>query len=75
MAARGQSWYGSLIRLGWNQQVALATWTIAHNLQRYPSITVTDNSGRVVAPDISYVDGNIIQITHSSPLTGWAYLN
>jgi hypothetical protein len=29
-----------------DQQVALATWTVAHNLGKYPSVTVIDSTRR-----------------------------
>lgn len=59
----------------WAQSIALAVWTIPHNLARYPSVTVVDTTGSVVTPDIAYVDQNTIQITHGLPLAGSAYLN
>ncbi|KZK31513.1 hypothetical protein A4F85_01895 [Delftia sp. GW456-R20] len=57
-------------------QSSLATvWTIAHNLGRYPSITVVDNLGGQLYPDVRYLDADIVQITHSVPLTGRAFCN
>ena len=50
-------------------------WTIAHNLGRYPSITVVDNLGGQLYPDVRYLDADIAQITHSVPLTGRAFCN
>lgn len=57
------------------QSVAASVWTVAHNLGRYPSITVVDNLGGQLYPDVRYVDADIAQITHSVPLTGRAYCN
>lgn len=57
------------------QSVPAAVWTVAHNLGRYPSITVVDNLGGQLYPDVRYVDADIAQITHSVPLTGRAYCN
>ncbi|EZP56411.1 hypothetical protein [Delftia sp. RIT313] len=57
------------------QSAAAAVWTVAHNLGRYPSITVVDNLGGQLYPDVRYVDADIVQITHSVPLTGRAYCN
>jgi hypothetical protein len=59
----------------WNQTLALAVWTVPHNLRRYPAVTVVDTLGNVVAPDMRYVDNNIVQITHGTALAGKAYLN
>lgn len=57
------------------QSVAAAVWTVPHNLGRYPSITVVDNLGGQLYPDVRYIDTDIAQITHSVPLTGRAYCN
>lgn len=57
------------------QSTALAVWTIAHNLGRRPSITVTDHLGRRIEPDVDYLDSELAQVTHSVPLTGFAYCN
>lgn len=57
------------------QDVASAVWTIAHNLNRFPSVTVTDHLGEILAVDAKYLDENIVRITHGVPLTGYAYLN
>lgn len=59
----------------WDQAIALAVWTVPHNLQRFPSVTVVDASGRKVEPDITYIDQDIVQITHGRPETGSAYFN
>lgn len=57
------------------QAIALPVWTVPHNLSRHPSVTTTDNLGNVVYGDVAYVDSNIVQITHGSALTGFAYCN
>lgn len=57
------------------QDLPAATWTVTHNLGRHPSITVVDNLGGQLYPDVRYVDADIAQITHSVPLTGRAYCN
>ncbi|EQM71785.1 hypothetical protein L682_29525 [Aquipseudomonas alcaligenes OT 69] len=50
-------------------------WTVPHNLQRFPSVTVVDSAGRKVEPDITYIDQDIVQITHGRPEIGTAYFN
>lgn len=57
------------------QSSAAATWTINHNLQKYPSITVVDSSGNVVVGFETYTNNNQITITFSAPFSGSAYLN
>lgn len=51
------------------------TWTIAHNLNKYPAITIVDDSGEITMGDISYVDENNVTITFSAPISGRVFLN
>lgn len=57
------------------QATPAAIWTVAHNLGRRPSVSVTDHLGNLVLPDVAYVDDDIVQVTHGVPLTGYAYCN
>ena len=57
------------------QTIPLAVWTVPHNLNRRPSITVTDPLGNVIAPDVRYLDNAIVQVIHGTPLAGFAYCN
>lgn len=66
---------GSATTYIWNQVVALSTWTVPHNLNRYPSVTVVDGAGRRIESDITYVSSDIVQVTHGAALSGKAYLN
>ena len=57
-------------------QVAPATvWNIQHNLNNFPSITVIDNAGTVVAGQYKYIDNNNVTLTFSAGFAGKAYLN
>lgn len=58
----------------WEQSIPLAVWTVPHNQNRYPAVTVTDAAGNVVQPDVRYVDDNIVQVSHGLPMTGSVYL-
>jgi len=58
-----------------HQATPADVWTVPHNLQRRPSVMVTDLAGNTVISDIRYVDDNIIQITHGRPVAGFAYCN
>lgn len=66
---------GSASAFTWTQDIPLSVWTIAHNLGRFPSVTVVDLQGRKVEPDISYVDNTTLQITHGAAYAGKAFLN
>ena len=57
------------------QSVASASWTITHNLNKYPSVTVVDSAGSVVVGDVQYLSLNDVVITFSGPFSGTAYLN
>lgn len=57
------------------QGLASDTWTITHNLGRYPSITVVDSSNKEVIGDIQYITLNQVVITFNGGFSGKAYLN
>jgi len=59
----------------WTQDIPLAVWTVPHNRGRFPSVTVVDHLGNRVEPDVTYIDQNIVQITHGRPEIGRAYFN
>jgi hypothetical protein len=50
-------------------------WTITHNLDRYPSVSVVDSADNMVVGDVEYVDSNTIEITFCASFSGKAYLN
>ena len=60
------------------QSVANTTWTITHNMKKYPSVTPVNNS------NVKYMDASISSITYdsidqitivfTSAVTGYAYL-
>lgn len=58
-----------------NQIASSATWNIAHNLNKYPSVTVVDSGNNVVIGDIQYSDLNNLVVTFTGGVTGKAYLN
>lgn len=57
------------------QSTASAEWSIAHNLGKFPSVTVVDSAGTVVYGDVTYIDSNNLKITFSAEFGGTAYLN
>jgi hypothetical protein len=58
-----------------NQASAASVWTINHNLQFIPNITVVDSSGTVVEGSYNYPDENTVVLTFSSAFAGKAYLS
>lgn len=57
------------------QTVASATWTIQHNLNKYPSVTIVDSADSVVEGSITYLSTNLIEVTFTSQFVGRAFLN
>lgn len=58
-----------------DQGVASATWSITHNLNKKPSVTVVDSAENVVIGEIEYNNDTSITITFSGAFSGKAYLN
>ena len=50
-------------------------WTIQHNLDKFPSVTVVDTANTVVNSQINYIDKNNITINNTAQFAGKAYLN
>ena len=57
------------------QTVPSATWTVQHNLEKFPSITVVDTGQTVVVGDYTYTDNNNVILEFSAAFAGKAYLN
>ena len=54
----------------------VTTWTITHNLDKYPSVMTVDNNGDEIFGAITYNSKNELVITFKSPgVAGYAYLN
>lgn len=57
------------------QSVASALWTITHNLGIYPSVSVVDSAGTVCVGDVTYVNGNTVEVAFRGAFSGKAYLS
>ena len=58
-----------------NQNVASITWTIAHNLNKFPSVTVALSTGQQGFGDVTFIDENNLTITFAGAESGKAYMN
>jgi len=58
-----------------NQNTTSSTWVVAHNLNKFPSVTVVDSAGTIVIGEIDYIDMNNVTLTFSAAFSGVAYLN
>lgn len=52
-----------------------AEWTITHNLNKYPSVTIVDSADRVVVGDVEYISLNQLKVSFTAAFSGQAYLN
>ncbi len=51
------------------------TWTITHNLLKFPSVTVVDSANRVVVGEVEYINENSLVVSFSGGFSGKAYIN
>jgi hypothetical protein len=54
---------------------ASSSWTVAHGLAKFPSVTVVDDGDNVIYGDVAYTDQNELTINFSSSVSGKAYIN
>ena len=58
-----------------DQQVASTTWTVNHNMNKYPSVNIVDSANDEVTGEVKYNSLNQITITFTAAFSGKAYLN
>lgn len=57
------------------QTVASSVWTVSHNLNKFPSVTIVDSANDEVFGEVKHVDENNVIITFSAGFSGKAYFN
>ena len=57
------------------QSTAATTWMIQHNLNKYPSVMITDNDGYEVVAVVRHLSINSLSISFTQPFAGVAYFN
>lgn len=55
------------------QDAPSVLWTMHHNLNAYPNVTIVDTLGRQIEADIVYVDANTTTAGFEPPTTGKAF--
>ena len=65
----------SLVSYRHTQNTPLTTWTINHNLNFYPNVTVFNSAGNQVEGNITHIDETSLTITFSSNVSGKAHLS
>jgi hypothetical protein len=58
-----------------DQAVPSDTWVISHDLNKYPSVTVTDSAGTQFMAQVEYNSRNQLTVYLNGATTGKAYLN
>lgn len=59
----------------YDQGEAATTWTITHNLNKFPSVTVVDSGGANIMCKITYINSNQCELKFNAAFKGKAYLN
>ena len=57
------------------QIISSDTWIINHNLNKRPSINISDSAGTTLIGDTEYVDDNVVIEHFTNQYSGEAYLN
>ena len=63
------------VNFDFTQGVPSVLWTIKHDLNKFPSVTVVNEQKETVVGSIKYIDKDNITITFSAAFSGYAYLN
>lgn len=58
-----------------DQQTASTTWTITHNMGKFPSVTIVDTAGDEMEGGVTHNSNNQLTIVFSASVSGKVYLN
>lgn len=58
-----------------DQQTALSSWVVTHNMNKYPAVSVVDTANDEVIGQVTYNTLNQLTITFTAAFSGKAYLN
>jgi hypothetical protein len=58
-----------------SQNVPAARWSVTHNLDKRPSVTIVDSGESVVVGDVQYTDNNSVVLVFTAAFSGKAYFN
>ena len=59
----------------YNQVAAAATWSVPHNLGKYPTVGVVDTGNNWLIADVHYVDVNNLTVSFAGATSGKVYCN
>lgn len=57
------------------QAVSAEEWTINHNMNKKPSVTIVDSANTYVLGEVEYLDKNALVVRFKFPFKGKAHLN
>lgn len=57
------------------QNSGAATWTVNHNLNKFPAVMITTAAGEQVLADVNHTNKNTLTIAFAGAVSGYAYLN
>lgn len=58
-----------------DQQVASSSWSVIHELNKFPAVSIVNTANQAIVGDITYNSLNQLTITFTSPISGKAYIN
>lgn len=58
-----------------DQNSPSASWTITHNLDKKPAVSIVDSAGTLIICDVQYDSNNQVTLTFDSSTSGKAYFN
>jgi hypothetical protein len=58
-----------------DQQTASASWTVTHNMNKFPAVSIVDTANDEVIGQVTYNTLNQLTITFTAAFSGKAYLN
>ena len=58
-----------------DQLSSSSTWTVIHNLNKYPNVTILDSAGTLVIGEIEYLSKNSLMLRFAAEFSGKAYLS
>lgn len=50
-------------------------WVVNHSLNKYPSVTLVDDTNNLIVGDTEYIDSNSLRVKFTSRVSGKAYIN
>jgi len=58
-----------------NQATPSSTWTITHNLGKYPAVTIVDSANDQVGGEVNFPSVNQVIVSFSAAFSGRAFLS